>query len=449
MASDWLGVSIAPDDTMFTVAPTWSRLDSGVTGLRVNSISITRGRQTEFDKTDTGSCTVIFKDTAGVLDPTNTLSPYYGKLISRPFAIAIRNPVTNVWYPLFRGVIDEAGYGLDKSQLAEETAITAVDALDYFANFELVPGLAGYVNAAANADGYVFYEDTAGTVDDRVFAVLQDMAWPSGLSSVFTGNVSACESVYSAGDKGLQVIQEAADAEFPTVANYYVDKKGFFQWHGRYARFFPDSVSATASNWTFNRWDAGDNAYALAEGRIKMQPPFGFMLSRAMIRNAALAYPQGVDQSDLSAYIQEDTVSEAAHGTRTWTAENLQILAGVTTGNTAKQEAQLFSQYIIDNYAQPQPRINDFVVGTEHPDGDFGPAAWAFHCGVDISDIINIKISTPNGGFAAVDFFVEGIQVDIRQGPGSLDNAFPIITTRCDLSPAAYWASNPFGGLPT
>ena len=238
MASDWEGVSIAFDDTMFVASPTWTRIDSEAS--LVASIEIRRGRQDEFERTDTGTATIILNDTEGLFDPTNVGSPYYGNLDSKPIAIAIRNPVTDEWFPLFRGVIDEYGYDLHPSQLVTQTAIQCVDALDYFAGFELAPGLAGDT-PPAGSERYVFYEDTAGLVDDRIFQVLGDASWPTALASIFSGNVHMQESTYSPGESILTVLHDCADAEFPTVANFFVDSEGFVCFHGRFARFDPDA----------------------------------------------------------------------------------------------------------------------------------------------------------------------------------------------------------------
>jgi len=449
VASDWLGVSIAPDDTLFDASPTWTRLDSGVSGLRVSSIEIVRGRSSEFEETGTGTCTVTFNDRAGVLDPTNAGSPLFGKILSRPFAVAIRNPVTDVWWPLFRGAVDDAGYNLTRSQVKLETAVVAVDAFDFFSNFELVPGLAGFANAQLNASGYVFYEDAG--FDERILAILGDCGWPTALSSIFTGNIICQESVYSPGDRAMQAIREAVDAEFPTVANMYVDKRGIVQAHGRYARFEPEIVSASASNWEYKTFRAGDNAAAAADPTVaKMQEPFGFSISRKMIRNAALAYPEGVDRSDLSSFIFTDEPSRAEHGTRTWTAENLKIAEDTTENISGKAACQLFSEYIVSNYAQPHPRVQAFTIGTERPGGTFGDATWELACEVDISDSIEIvQLDHPGGGgFSEIGHFVEGLRYQIRPGPGSLDDAYPFFKMTADLSPAAYYDSSPFTPIP-
>lgn len=450
MASDWLGVSYAPGSSLLDPSPSWQRLDTGHSGLRVASVSIRDGKQSEFEQTGTGQCTIAFHDQRGYLDPT---SPnFLGSLISSPLAVALYDPNRAEWFPLWRGCIDDVGILPSRSLVKSDTAIQGVDALDYFANYELIPGLAGFVNAGLNAAGYVFYEDAG--FDERINAVLEDVGWPVGLQSIFTGNIICSESTYSSGDKALQVIQEACEAEFPTVAAYYVDNRGLLQVHGRYARFDPEGVSASASNWTFREWKAGDNAAAIADpglgGTAKMQPPYEISLSRALLRNAALCYPQFdelgrlLDQSDLSDYIATDEGSRSSHGTRTWTAPNLQIAEETTIGLTGKAYCQTLANYIVGNYAEPFPRIPNLTLGTEHPDGTFGPATWEMICEAQISDRVLVTIGHPGGGgFSEEPYFIEGRSIDIRQGPA----AHNMVKARFDLTPGAFYESNPFGAF--
>ena len=445
MASDWESlVSYAPGSSLLDPDPTWIPLDTGHTGLKVAQITIRDGKQSEFERTSTGKCTIAFHDQRGYLDPT---SPnFLGSLISSPLAIGLRNPVTDEWFPLWRGAIDDVGLIPVRSKVKFDTAIEAVDALDYFANFELIPGLAGFVEAQLNAQGFVFYEDAG--FDERCFAVAGDAGWPVELSSFFTGNIVCSESVYSSGDSVLQVIQEACDAEFPTVANYYIDQRGIVQIHGRYARFDPEGVSASASNWTFREWKAGDNEAARADtgagGTAKMQPPYQPRLSRSYIRNAALCYPQGTDSSDLADYIATDESSRSAHGTRTWTAPNLQIAEETTIGLTAKQYCELLANYIVDNYHAPFPRIPQLTIGTEHPGEKFGPATWEMLCEASISDRVLVTIGHPGGGgFEAEPYFIEGRSIDIRPGPPE----HPIIKATFDLTPGKFYETNPFGAF--
>lgn len=446
MASDWEAlVSYAPGGSLLDPEPSWVALDTGHTGLKVAEILIRDGKQTETDKTGTGTCTVTFRDQRGYLDPT---SPHFlGSVLSAPLAIGIRNPVTDEWFPLWRGHIDDVGMIPVRSRVKFDTALQAVDAIDYWANFELIPGLAGFVNAGLNAQGYVFYEDAG--FDERCFAVAGDINWPTELSSFFTGNIVCSESTYSSGDKALQVIQEACEAEFATGASlYYVDQRGILQIHGRYARFDPEGVSASASNWTFREWKVGDNEAAVADpgagGTAKLRPPYEPHLSREFIRNAALCYPQNTDMSDLEDYIATDESSRTTHGTRTWTAPNLQIAEETTIGLTAKQYCQTIANYVVDNYASPFPRISQLTIGSEHPGGTFGPATWEMLCEASISDRVLVTMGHPGGGgFADEPYFIEGRTIRLRPGPPE----HPIVTATFDLTPGVFYATNPFGAF--
>lgn len=448
MASDWeTYVAYAPGSSLLDPEPTWVPLDTGHTGLKVASVRIRDGKQSVFEKTGTGTCEIAFHDQRGYLDPTGP--NFLGSLISSPLAIGIRDPFRDEWFPLWRGSIEEVGHIPVRSKVKFDTAISGVDALDYWANYELIPGLAGFINAQLNAQGYVFYEDAG--FDERCFAVGGDIGWPVELSSFFTGNIVCSESTYSSGDKALQVIQEACDAEFPTIANYYVDPRGIVQIHGRYARFDPEGVSASASNWTFREWKAGDNPAAIADpglgGTAKMQPPYGTMISRALLRNAALCYPQGTDLSDISDFIATDEPSREAHGTKTWTAPNLQIAEETTIGLTAKQYCELISNYMVQNYSSVHPRIPSLSIGTEHPYGTFGAATLEMFCEAGISDRVLVTIGHPGGGgFEEEPYFIEGRTIELRPGPGG-PNPHLVVKATYDLSPALFWASNPFGAF--
>ena len=428
---NWEGVSVAPSDTLFTVAPTWTRLDN-LGNLRVPVVQIRRGRQDEFERQDTGTCTVTFNDRDGDVDPTSV------DWISRPFAFAVRDPVADVWHPRFRGSVDDHHYDLDPSAVKGTVVIEAVDALDYFANFELAPGLAGDT-PPAQSEGYVFYEDTAVTGPQiRINQALADAGWPAGLSSIFTGNVNLLETVYSPGESLLAVIRDAADAELPGIGQFFIDKYGVACFHGRNARFDPVATAATATHWDFNQWTAG-------VGNIQLRPPFACTRSRRLIRNAAMCYPQSITQADRVNQVVTDLASIGApgnHGVRSWAAENLITKDGITTGNTGEQECLAFAQYIVDNYASPQTRIDQITFKALHPDDIRAADLWEFVTQVDISDQITVTRSHPGGGgFSAEVYFVEGIAETWRPLVADLDTGYPFVEMTLDLSPATYWTT--------
>ena len=441
MASDWQGVSIAFGGTIFDPTPSWTRVD---TVVRVPRITIRRGRRNEFERTDAGECTVTFHDPAGALDPT---SPGLGHIDSKPLAIAIRDPVAGEWFPLFRGQVEDWGYELRGSQVTGNVTVTASDALAYFAGFKMAPGLAGDT-PPVQSPGVIFYEDSpAGTVDvdNRIIQALTDANWPSGLWSVFSGNVRMQESVYSPGEPILQVIDDAADAEFPTVANRYIDRFGFFCFHGRLARFDPDTVAASATHWDFHRWKAGDGAAIAGDSsRAQLRPPFLPMRSISMVRNAAWSYPMGIKGEDMEAQIITAAGSISAHGYKPWEAPNLLIAEGVTTGLTANEECALFAEYIIDNYQDPRTRLDQVTLRPLHPSDPRAAATWELITGIDISDVIDVVVGHPGGGGVNEMYYVEGITYEISPLVKDLDTGYPNVTLTLDLSPTAYWTTNPF-----
>lgn len=422
---------------MFTVLPSWTRLDNQSGGLRVASVEIHRGRQDEFERTETGSMSVTLNDRDGDVDPTSV------DWISRPLAFAVRNPVTDTWYPRFRGAIDDHTYELDPSGRVKGTVVLeAVDALDYFANFSLVPGLAGDP-PPVGSEGFVFFEDTesggggSGGPQIRINQILTNVNYPTGLRSIFTGTTHILEGIYSPGESALTVIQDAADSEFPGIANYFVDKYGVFCFHGRNARFDPVGTAATATHWDFHDWTAGD-------GGIQIRPPFVATRSRRLIRNAAMCYPTNVVQEDREDQVAVNSGSISQHGYRSWSAENLLTKKGIATGFTGARECRSFANYIVANYENAQTRIAQLTFRALWPSDIRGPDLWDFVTRVDISDRITLSRSFPGGGGVVAErYFVEGISETWRPGVFGLDNGFPFLTMTLDLSPETYWTVPP------
>lgn len=427
---NWEGVSVAPSDTRFTVQPTWTRLDSLGGGLRVDEVQIRRGRSDEFERTDTGTMRVGFRDRAGDVDPTVV------DWISRPFAFGVRNPVTDTWHPRFRGTVSRHDYNLSPSRIKGDVVIEGVDALAHFARFELIPGLAGDT-PPVGGEGMVFYEDTAVTGPQiRINQALADVGWPSGLSSIFTGNVNLLETVYSPGESILTVINDACDAEFPGVANRFVDKYGVFCFHGRLARFNPAATAATATHWDFNTW-------ALGSGGAQIRWPFHPSRSDDMIRNAALCYPHGLDPADRPGQVVTDGGSIGIHGTCPWSAENLIVKEGITSSLTGPQECLTYANYIVQNYADSQIRLDQITLRPVRPTDSRAAAIWAMACEADISDKVTVSMGHPGGGGVDQSFFIEGITERWWPLVKDLDTGYPMFEITYDLSPDAYWTTEP------
>ena len=315
----------------------------------MESVAITRGRRDEFERTPTGTATVTLN---ARLDVAAEL------LDSRQIRVRLWNPVLETWTVVFRGTVTQAAWDIDPSEVVARLELSCVDILDYLAGYELAPGTAGHpASTPAGSEGDIYYEPAS--VDDRIMAALGDAGVPAGLYEVFSGNVALIETLYPPRTTALEIVMDAAEAEWPSVANVYVSTAGVVTFHGRRARFFPD-----VAEYDIDEWNVGDGAVVAAAPTTTAQiRGLSYVRDRGMIINAALATPQGIEDDDIEGQIVADTGSITAYGLHSWSAENLltagHITAGTFTLETAKTETLKFAQYIVDNYKTPLDRITN------------------------------------------------------------------------------------------
>lgn len=436
------GICLAFDDDTLEANPVWTRLDS--TDNLVGAYQIDRGRQYELDKTDTGRATVQINDKDGVLDPTNSSGPYFGLI--EPLlqaAIAIWNPVGEIWSTIFRGYVEDFDYTIDPSQKVTRLTLSLVDGFEILSAVEMQPGQAGDT-PPAGSEGDVFYDNA--NVDDRIIQAAGDAGWPTDLQVIFSGNVGLYETVYSPGDSVLQVIQDAADAEFPGVSNVYMSREGILTFHGRLAKFDPEGTAAGTAGWDFHHWKCGDGgAVAASPSDIAQLRSLAFNRGLSKVINSALATPMNILDTDIEGQLVQDGTSIGLYGIRSWSAENLLTKIGRLNDNDALAETLLFATYYIENYAEPRNRITDISFRSMLPTDVRASANWGLICGAEISDMLDVTESSPGGGlFDQEQFFIEGVHYDVKPIKGD----FVDVTLRLDLSPQAYFTSNPFP-LPT
>ena len=418
-------VLVAESDGPLVASPTWTRYDT-LSGVGCSGYDIHRGRQSEFDITETGTATVFFNDTNQTLNDNS--------LVGLQCMLQIRNPVTSTWVPAYRGFIDDITYDVDPSGVKSNVQFQLVDMFDFLGSVTMVVGTFGNTPPAGR-EGNVFYED--GRVDDRITALLTDAGLPSGLQVVFTGNVDVQETLYDATDTILQAVRDAADAEFPGVANVYVDRIGNVQFHGREARFDPATTAASASGWDYNTWKAGDGLAISGDSSYAMVKEFAFNRPRSRIVNTALAYPRGIREDHISNLIWEDTSSISTYGRRGWTAPDLLTLRNFNNGNTGVDEAILYAKHYYLNYSVPRKNIQRLKVTSLHPGDSYAASNWAFVTGIDISDLVTV-----NMGDATIneDFFVEGVDISARPATDTYD----YVEIVPNLTPKAFYTTDPF-----
>lgn len=428
--ADPVGISVALSDGPLVAEPTWTRLDT--TDNLISGYQIRRGRQDEFSRTGTGTATVTANDREGVFDPT--LSPDFD---SKQVALALHNPVADTWKTIFRGLVDDCQNVMDPSQLVSRVTLPLVDGLDYLAGHELRVGVNG--DFFGLGVGNCTYAATpSDTVDVRIKQVLVESGWPStgfvpDLASIFTGNVRLQETVYAPGTSALTVIDECADAEFPGFANRYVSKEGLFTFHGRLARFDPFGDS-----YGIQTWKVGDGAAIAGDANYAQLRGLSFSRPRSSLINSCLITPQGVAEADIPTMQVEDAGSISTYGVHSFSAENLRILNSALSGNNAKDECLLYSNFFVSTYNEPRTRVNQIVIRSLDPSDSRAATVWSLMCNVEISDIIHLNTTHPGGGGFDDDFFVEGISYDVQP----LQPDFANVTLTLDVTPRTYYPAD-------
>lgn len=451
-------VMVAPDDDPSEWTPTWVCLD--VIPNLVSGIDIERGRQTEFDTTDTSTAVVYLNDTQGLLDPANTGSSLFG-LEGKQITLQAWDPVASAWVPQTRMWIDEITYlfnpsTADGKSILSNVQLQCVDIFDFLAGIamDLTEVTGDRVFGDPPPAGYeanVFYEDTDqgdGTgFQLRVTAILDDCDLTTDWYVVFTGNIDVLEGLYDPGDSPLTAIRDALDAEFPGIANGYSDKLGRFVAHGRKARFDPDTVSSEAGPdvWNFRRWKAGDGAAIALDGdRAQIREPLSWSRDRKKVYNVGYAYPKDISPLDKPGqYVVAAGDSIDDFGRRTWNAENILVKRGTTTGNNGNDEAKLYANFFVTNYQLIRTRVDALTLLAIDPADPRAAATWEMALGADISDVVNLAhgYPGPDGVGISEDWYIEGSSMQIRP----LNPEFDMVTVSFNVTPTDYYSDE--GGL--
>ena len=441
------GIRVAFNDVAFTTSePTWTQLDGPTGSSYVSGWTIDRGRTYELDKTQAGTSTFTLIDTTGRFDPTNPSSPYFGQIgPMRQMKIGLVNPVNHQNYDLFTGYIEAWNYTMDTAEKMMTIDVDAVDGFEPLSRAEFPPDSTGTTVLTATTD-----------VQTRIHYILDTffgwngvsaLGWPTYLRKINSGNVLVKQTIYNPGTSLMSGLQDAADAEFPGVANIFMNKIGQVTFYGRYPRFQPTSYPQDVTFWT-----VGDKNAVNTFGGAPIHD-IQWNLDQKNLINAAQAWPEGLAQNAIASQLYVSPSSIANYGNRLQTMPNLQTdgSSGSATppSLTPAQECQLFSWYYAANYNKPVQRISKLEFVTQDPATTTGAALWNFICGVEIGDILTVYSSNPGGGgfsketdaspFGVDEFFVEGI----HYSAAPMTANFPQITVNLDVSPRAWFNQFP------
>lgn len=455
MSVQGLYVELAFADNWKEDDPTWTDLAAPDGPRLATGVTIERGRDSEFNHTGPGQGTLTMRDLDGSLDPTNTGSALGTLDPMRQARIRLRNPVTDTIHHLFRGFVTEILYDLELTARLGHATLELSDAFEPLAHLEMIPNTGGdpYFGDAVpdESTGDIYFAETTGEdqAAGRINQALDQAGWPEELRRIFTGNVQLQGQVYARHDQLLAVIADAADAEFPSVSNFFISKDGLASFRGRFARFTPETYQATDdlardASTSICFWSCGDGITAAADSAVAVLAGLSFRRSATDIINASLVLPKDVDEADVPGILAKDDTSIDAYGWRSENYEDLLVLRGDVGPTTAVEECQKFASAIVANAKDPKTRISKLVFKGRSPDDSLATALWALICGVEIGDVIHVKTSHFDGaGGFDEDYFVEKISYTIaplREG----DNPWPDITLELDVSPRGFYSFNPY-----
>jgi hypothetical protein len=440
-------VSVAFGQAALSATPTWTRIDDPAGHHLVTSWKVKRGRTFMTDRTEAGEASADFIDTAGKLDPTNSTGPFYPMNPNCPFAIALWHPYESAWHTVYTGLVQNMPQTLDVTEKFITGTINAADLFSLLAVDEIPPGVtytsttSGGTATSAIAVGESTY--AASTVQDRLKAILADSGIPSGLTDIFSGNVNVQYTIYPPGTKVLAALQDAADAEFPGVANLYVSKgtggtAAKVVFHGREARWDPTGTAA-GTDWVYTEWNAGDLTDVGLHSSHATISELSFDRDVAKVINAALVSPDNILDAEIPGQLSASTASIATFGNRVYTSENMITQSGENDGKNANEETELFGAYYVNNFQDAQNRVSS-VTFHAHPSAT--SATFDIVSKVDIGDRVNVTTTHPGGGgFNAAPYYVEGISYEAKPSGAT---ATADVQMTLELSPMEYFTQGPF-----
>jgi hypothetical protein len=412
-----------------------------------------RGRNNEFNKTEAGSAVIVLQNRDGLFDPFSLDSEYQlsGNLEPmRQVTITANSPeFPTVYKPVFTGYVDSWDY----ERRGPRHAVATVQCVD---GFEVLQQAQVKITKKAGQAGHWFPEQD---VQYRIWGALEMAGWPAERTSIFTGNVSVKDGNYPPGSSMLQVIQDAADAEFPGVANFYMDARGVACFRGREYRLDPfngawdQPVTPPDGDWTYGTpavgvhggagsrsaslWRFGDQKAIEEDPTLLPLANLTWTYGRDHLYNHVTIIPAEWPDADQYLLTNSDSVVAQRYGRRDLTITGIIIEEGTssTPVQTAGQECRRFARYYLDNYKVPHVRANMLEVHSKFEDDRI----WQFLLNVDIGDVVELYTINPGGyGFGGEQFFVDGIH-NVVDAQGD----WPQWVSQYDLSPLQYYLSFP------
>lgn len=330
----------------------------------IQGMTISRGRSRQLNRFESGSATITFYNGDRKLDPLNTGSTYYGKVVPRiQFQIKANST------PIFTGFVTDWDLEYDLAKRDTATAYCS-DGMTLLSN-------------------YVFTEVTSfdeGSCSKRITDVLDHFDY-QGTSSLTSGNVTLANDDVDINVQCTDYLFRAAQSD---NGNFFVDSTGAVTFIGRYGK---EDISEV----TF-----ADDGTGIGYSGLKNQYGDELLYNRVSLTSVA-----GTETI-------ENTTSISSYGLSVFTFDNL-LNANFT-------ELESLADDLLTKYSEPTVRFTGLAVELS----GLSTANANSVLGLEIADQVSVKKSFTAGspGSVTQKLIVSGIRHQIVPGSHMIEFSF-------------------------
>jgi len=302
---------------------------------RVRSLSISRGKNRDLDRFNSGSLSVEFNNTDRAFDPLYDASPFAGNIVPRRDVRVLADGTAQ-----YVGKITDWNLGYDPSgqSIAE---LQASDAFTFLGQQVLTPGTASVQTSGARVNAVLNMETVDWPATDRVI----DTGASTLGADVFSGNA-------------LQYLQKVEMSEGGLL---FIDKEGRVAFKDRLSTPTTDAVTVFSD---------------VAGSGIPFAP--------ALVEYGS---EQLFNQVTVTSGFGTATANGALSQTRYGILER-----DVNTLLSSQSQVEDYADFLVGRYAEPEYRFARLAVDMDN----LTPAQKAQMFGLDMGSVIQINF-TPNG----------------------------------------------------
>ena len=330
----------------------------------IQSVSISRGRSRQFDRFQSGSATINFLDRDRKLDPLNTSSTYYGKILPR-MQFQLKAGTTAI----YTGVVTDWDNSYDVA--GNNTAVAfCSDAFTVLSNTV-------FTSATSFSEG---------SCQKRINDALGTFSY-SGAKSIGSGNANLAADVVPAGTQLLDYLFDVASSDF---GNLFTSADGTLTFVGRTGR-------EPISELTF-----ADDGSGIPYSNLQNQYGDELLFNRVNV------------ESEVGSVTLENSTSINTFG--------LSVLNITKLLNAYDADLTALANYVLKAYKDPAVRFTGLMVEL----AGLSSANVSSVLGLDLADQVSVKRSFNVGSPSSVtqNLIVSGIRHTVRPGSHVIEFSF-------------------------